>query len=310
MPDYKLLTYADSNRAPKAGLLLDDRIIDLESAVRSHAKSSGKRATFSADSVADVLRDWTKARPVLNAIARSGPGRGVRSTPLKGARLLAPLPDLGLIYCAGANYFDHAAEMGHPVTKSKVKPFFFIKSGAAITAPNTTIRLPKWSKSVDWEAEIAFIIGRPARNVRRADAMKYVAGYTILNDVSARDHARRDDWPFQYDWLQHKSFDTSAPMGPWITPASQIPNPQNLKVNLWVNDVLEQDTSSQQMIFSVAEQIAALSKQFTLRPGDVVATGTGGGVGAFKGYFLAPGDRIRITIEGLGTLRNSVAAGK
>jgi 2-keto-4-pentenoate hydratase/2-oxohepta-3-ene-1,7-dioic acid hydratase in catechol pathway len=310
MPDYKLLTYADKNRQPRAGLLIDDRIIDLDSALRSHAKSSGKPATFSASSVADVLRDWTKARPVLNAIARSGPGRGVRSTPLKGTRLLAPLPDLGLIYCAGANYFDHAAEVGLNVVKSKVKPFFFIKSGAAITAPNTTVRLPKWSKKVDWEAEIAFIVGRTARNVRRADALKYVAGYTILNDVSARDHARRDDWPFTYDWLQHKSFDTSAPMGPWITPASQIADPQKLKIDLWVNDVHEQDTSSKQMIFTVAEQIAALSKQLTLRPGDVVATGTGGGVGMPQNRFLSPGDRIRITIEGLGTLRNTVAAGK
>jgi 2-keto-4-pentenoate hydratase/2-oxohepta-3-ene-1,7-dioic acid hydratase in catechol pathway len=144
--------------------------------------------------------------------------------------------------------------------------------------------------------------------VKKADAMKHVAGYTIVNDLSARDHAIREDWPFRHDWLWQKSFDASAPMGPWIVPAGDIKNPQNLKIDLWVNDRHEQDTNTNQMVFDIGEQIEDLSRQITLQPGDVISTGTGAGVGRPKGRFLNPGDRVRITIEGVGTLEHRVAA--
>ena len=191
-----------------------------------------------------------------------------------------------------------------------VKPFFFIKAGGAtVIGPGATARIPKWSKQIDWEAEIAVVIGRAGRNIKNAAAMKHVAGYTILNDLSARDTLIREDWPFRHDWMRGKTFDTAAPMGPWITPAAEIKNPQNLKIDLWVNDRHEQDTHSKHMVFNVREQIVALSRQISLRPGDIVSTGTGAGVGRPKGRFLKPGDRVRIEIEGLGTLIHKVVAG-
>lgn len=310
MASYRLLTYAAGRNDSRAGLLLEgDRIVDLEAALRAHERATGKAAGFSGARTASVLADWGKARPVLNAIARAGYPR-LRSRPLARTRLLAPLPDTRLVYCAGANYYDHAAEAGLTVNKKDVRPFFFVKAlGTPPPGPGGDILLPAWSQDVDWEAEIAVIIGRRARNVAEAEALKYVAGYTILHDVSARDHAQRQDWPFTWDWFPHKSFDSSAPMGPWITPASEIRDPHRLALNTWINDSHEQNTSSSQMIFSVEEQIAALSKQLTLRPGDIVSTGTGAGVGMGRGKRLQPGDRVRIEIEGLGTLSNRVKAG-
>ena len=311
MASYRLLTYAAGRNEARAGLLLDEnRIVDLEAALRAHGRASGKAPGFSGATTADVIENWSKARPVLNAIARDGVPR-VQSRPLSRTRLLAPLPDVRMIYCAGANYYDHAAEAGVTVKKSEVRPFFFVKTvGSSSTGPGAPILLPAWSQLVDWEGEIAVIMGRSARNVSEKDALKYVAGYMILNDLSARDHSQRQDWPFTWDWFPHKSFDTSAPMGPWITPASEIADPHQLTLDTWINDSHEQNTSSSQMIFTVEEQIAALSHQLTLRPGDIISTGTGAGVGVFQGKRLQPGDRVRVEIEGLGTLSNPVKAGK
>ena len=306
MASFRLLTYV-KNRAPRAGLLVDDKVVDLDSALRKHARKTGKALAFSGASVRSVIDNWAKARPMLSAVARDG---GRRGQPIARTRLLAPLTDVGTIWCAGANYYDHAAEMGTSVDKKKVKPFFFIKAGGAtVIGPGATARIPKWSKQIDWEAEIAVVIGRAGRNIKNADAMKHVAGYTILNDLSARDTLIREDWPFRHDWMRGKTFDTAAPMGPWITPAAEIKNPQNLKIDLWVNDRHEQDTHSKHMVFNVREQIVALSRQISLRPGDIVSTGTGAGVGRPKGRFLKPGDRVRIEIEGLGTLSHKVGAG-
>ena len=311
MASYRLLTYAAGRNDPRAGLLLDGtRVVDLATALRAHRRATGKAPGFSGATTASVLANWSKARPMLNAIARDGVQR-LRARPLSRTRLLPPLPDVRTIYCAGANYYDHAAEAGVTVDKDEVRPFFFIKAaGSTVIGPEAPILLPAWSNLVDWEGEIAVVIGRSARNVTEKDALKHVAGYTILNDLSARDHSKRSDWPFTWDWFPHKSFDTSAPMGPWITPASEIRDPHNLALNTWINDSHEQHTSSAQMIFTVPEQIAALSRQLTLHPGDVISTGTGAGVGVFQGKRLQAGDRVRIEIEGLGTLRNPVEAGK
>ena len=176
MASYRLLTYAASRNDPRAGLLLDgERIVDLEAALRAHERATGQAVNFSGARTADVLANWSKARPVLNAIARAGYPR-LRSRPLARTRLLAPLPETRLVYCAGANYYDHAAEAGVSVHKADVRPFFFVKAlSTPPPGPGADILIPAWSQDVDWEAEIAVVIGRQARNVPESDAMKYVA---------------------------------------------------------------------------------------------------------------------------------------
>jgi hypothetical protein len=164
---------------------------------------------------------------------------------------------------------------------------------------------------MDWEVELAAVIGRPAKNVSIERALDYVAGYTIANDLSARDTGRRpaisDTSPFKADWVAHKNFDGSCPMGPWIVPASDIGDPHNLGMKLWVNDVIKQDSNSGQMIFNTNEQIAQLSSRITLHPGDVIMTGTAAGVGAARKEFLKAGDTVKLWIEKISTLTNKMA---
>ncbi len=164
---------------------------------------------------------------------------------------------------------------------------------------------------MDWEVELAAVIGRPAKNVPIEKALAYVAGYTCANDLSARDRGRRphisETSPFKADWVAHKSFDGSCPLGPWIVPASEIKDPQNLALKLWVNDVLKQDSHTSKMIFNLAEQIAHLSSRLTLHPGDLILTGTPAGVGAGRGEFLKAGDVVKIWIEKIGEISNKMA---
>jgi 2-keto-4-pentenoate hydratase/2-oxohepta-3-ene-1,7-dioic acid hydratase in catechol pathway len=170
------------------------------------------------------------------------------------------------------------------------------------------VKLPSASKKVDWEAELAVVIGRKAVNVSQADALDYVAGYLVANDLSARDLGRRAAAPagslFATDWTSHKSFDGSCPMGPWITLARDVADPHDLAIQLDVNDVRKQDSSTKHMIFNIREQISFLSSRITLWPGDVILTGTPDGVGNGRGEFLNAGDVVRTRVEGLGELVN------
>jgi 2-keto-4-pentenoate hydratase/2-oxohepta-3-ene-1,7-dioic acid hydratase in catechol pathway len=233
--------------------------------------------------------------------------------------LIAPLPAPGTIYCSGANYRDHLAEMyrirgmEQPSTQieGEQNPWFFMRPGQSCTgAPFGTTSPPPGCKALDWEAELAVVIGRPARNVSAEDALSYVAGYMVANDLSARDLARRSDkepgTPFYYDWMAHKAFDGSCPMGPWITVSNEI-DPQNLAVRLWVNGVLKQDSNTAEMITSVAEQISYLSRSLCLQPGDVLLTGTPAGVGAGRGEFLNRGDRVRVQVGQLGEIETTIS---
>jgi 2-keto-4-pentenoate hydratase/2-oxohepta-3-ene-1,7-dioic acid hydratase in catechol pathway len=229
--------------------------------------------------------------------------------PLAEVKLLAPILYPGVLYCAGANYRDHLLEMtGKSAAKEDRQPFFFLKTVAGtIIGPGEAIRLPWHSSKVDWEAEIALVIGRAGKNIPDKRAMDHVAGFTIMNDLSARDLTKRGDVPFVFDWIGQKCFDTAAPMGPWITPVDAIPDPNDMAIRLWVNGELKQNSNSSQQIFSFSEQIAYLSRHVTLNPGDVIATGTPAGVGMARGEFLKPGDQIKIEVEGLGELVNPVA---
>jgi 2-keto-4-pentenoate hydratase/2-oxohepta-3-ene-1,7-dioic acid hydratase in catechol pathway len=302
--EYSLVTYRSGDEA-RSGLLAGERLTDVVAATGNAHWSS----------MLGILRDWKAADARFAELASSG---ALTGEGLDWSRLLAPIEMPPAIYCAGANYADHVAEM---FAKNNLPPepdphelglkaWHFIKSSHAIAGPGATIGIPAPSKRLDWEVELAAVIGRTAKNVSEADALSYVAGYTIANDLSARDLGKRPPLaptnPFHTDWLAHKSFDGSCPLGPWIVPARSIADPQNLGIRLWVNGVLKQDSNTSQMIFTLSEQIAQLSLRITLHPGDVILTGTPAGVGAGRGEFLAAGDKLELWCEGIGTLKHTI----
>ncbi len=264
----------------------------------------------------EVLADWSNASTKL---ATLGPKLAERED-VKNAELVAPLPAPRNIYFAGANYKDHVEEMRerlklniNPDPKgSGEKPWHSLKAtGSSVVGPGTRVALPGRSKMLDWEVELAVVIGKPAKDVSRDQALGHVAGYTVANDLSARDHIFRPEAaetsPFRYDWIGQKSFDGSCPMGPAITPAQFIGDPMNLGMKLWVNGRLKQDSNTNQMLFDIADQISHLSSRVTLLPGDVVLTGTPAGVGMPNSDFLKPGDIVKQWIENIGEFEFTIA---
>ncbi len=255
--------------------------------------------------VARCFGTWDQSFGALSSLAQKAPGKcGDLARPAGGAKLLAPLLYPGKILCAGANYYDHIAEMGVSDTRKEAQRlFFFMKPPRnAVVGPGKTVRLPIDSKSFDWEIELAAIIGRPTRAVAEKDALGAIAAYTIGIDFSARDLNRVPESFFKLDWVAGKAHDTCCPMGPVALPAAFVSDPQDLPLLLKVNGETKQNARTSGMIFSIAEQIAKLSRIMTLDPGDVVLTGTPAGVGAPKGTFLKVGDKVDATIEGIGTL--------
>jgi len=250
--------------------------------------------------VATLFADWERAEALL-AEAAGNVAPSDRVTP---SRRLAPLLYPGKILCAGANYFDHLAEMGMPgAKKEEQRLFFFMKPPRnAVVGEGATVRMPIGTEKFDWEIELAAVIGKRARNVPVERALEHVAGYTIAIDFSARDHNRAPETFYKLDWVAGKANDTCCPLGPRFVPASAIANPQDVGLKLSVNDALKQDGRSTDMIFSIAEQIATASRIMTLDPGDVLLTGTPAGVGVPQGTFLAVGDKVDAAIEGIGTL--------
>ena len=253
----------------------------------------------------ELIGDWAVAESVLR-------GLDVADAPvIEHDRLLTPLKWPRKVVCAGVNYRRHMREMGGEIPAEGWWPFFFLK------APTTTVigpsdpiivRAPEQAR-YDWEAELAVVIGTGGRDIATPDALAHVAGYCVANDVTARGYHRRQAVPadaFVYDWFAAKSMDSSLPLGPGITPAFQVPDPQDLRLRLWVNGELQQDESTSDMVCPVAELVGAVSEVVTLEPGDVITTGTPSGVGAGRGLFLRPGDVVRVTIDGLGTLENTV----
>ena len=256
-------------------------------------------------SMLGLLADWAQAEGILRAIE-------IDDVPvIDYDALLTPVRWPRKVVCAGVNYRRHIREMGGDVPGRGWKPFFFLKP------PTTTVIGPADAIVVrsaetaryDWEAELAAVIGIGGRDISADDALAHVAGYCVANDVTARGHHKRQAVPadaFIYDWFAAKSIDSSLPLGPGITPAFQIPDPQDLRLRLWVNGELQQEESTSDMICTVAELISAASEVVTLEPGDVIPTGTPSGVGAGRGRCLRPGDVVRTTIDGLGTLENPV----
>jgi 2,4-diketo-3-deoxy-L-fuconate hydrolase len=215
---------------------------------------------------------------------------------------LAPVPRPGKLICIGLNYRDHAAESYLPLPET---PVVFSKFATAVIAPGEPVVLPAASEKVDYEAELAVVIGRHAKNVSANRALEYVLGYTAFNDVSARDFQFADG-----QWQRGKSCDTFAPMGPKIVTTDVVPDPHKLSIKLVLNGSIMQDSNTDQLIFGVPELIEFVSQTITLEPGDVIATGTPAGVGFARTppVFLQPGDVMEVDIDCIGRLNNSVAA--
>jgi 2-keto-4-pentenoate hydratase/2-oxohepta-3-ene-1,7-dioic acid hydratase in catechol pathway len=211
-----------------------------------------------------------------------------------------PVERPGKIIAVGLNYRDHAAESAAALPTA---PVTFTKWPTCLIPDGAPIRIPRGIDEVDWEAELAVVIGRVARDVAVEEALSYVGGYTCLNDVSAR-RVQRDEG----QWSRAKSFDTFGPIGPVVVPPSAVPDPQNLRVLARLNGQVMQDASTKDMVFGVAELIARLSAGMTLEPGDIISTGTPSGVGAFRPdpIFLQAGDVIEVEVDGIGVLRNPV----
>ena len=221
-------------------------------------------------------------------------------TPFKAARLRAPLPRPGKIVCVGHNYAEHARERG---SDAPAQPILFLKSNNTICGPGDPIILPPNSNKVDYEAELAVVIGKAGRGIPEKRAAEHIAGYTILNDVSARDMQSQDK-----QWFRGKSCDTFAPCGPWIVTRDEVPDPHALAISLTLNGETMQAANTGDMIFKIPFLVSYLSQSLTWEPGDILSTGTPAGIGAGRTppVFLKPGDTVSITVQQVGTLTNPV----
>lgn len=275
--------------------------VGIEGRPRLFAESGGERIAL--DSTLDeLLRDpggLEEVRKALERRLRAGEGEPA----LDHAKPLHP-PVLrpGKIVAIGLNYRDHCREFG---VEPPTSPVLFPKLTTALCGHGADVRWdPSMTSEVDWESELAVIIGRTVRNAGEEEAREAIFGYTVCNDVTARDIQREEQ-----QWLRSKGLDTFCPLGPVAVTADEIPDPQRLAVRSRVNGISMQDSSTQEMVFGVTELVAILSRSFTLEPGDVIATGTPLGVGAFRDppIFLADGDVMEMEIEGVGTLRNRCA---
>ncbi len=254
-----------------------------------------------------ALADWADWHPkVLAATAEKPDAVPIE---LASARWLPPVGRPPKLICVGVNYRDHIAEMGVPNLPEY--PYSFLRPATSLAAHEQEVALPEGVRMIDWEAELGVVIGRRVRDVSGGDALAAVGFYTVVNDISARDWI--ESAPFVgIDWVMQKAWDGFQPTGPWLTPASLVPDPQSLPIRLAVNGIVKQQSSTAQMVFGVREIIAHLSRMMTLEPGDLIATGTPAGVGYGRSprEFLKAGDIVEVTVGPLGTLRNGMAQGE
>ena len=286
-----------SKDAWRVGIAHEGTVVDAIASPLSHADDALGQGDFS------MRRVLAQGQPYLEQIFAWGKSQFETKShlfPLDTLELGPPVPDPDKIICLGVNYRDHATEAQQELP---VVPMFFAKFRNSLIGPTSPILLPHVSSQIDYEGELAVIIGTRCKEVPEQEALHYVAGYTIMNDVSARDVQMQTS-----QWTAGKALDTFAPMGPGIVLASDIPNPQTLVLTTKVNGQVVQHDNTANMIFSVAMAIAFLSSLMTLEPGDIIATGTPSGVG-FKRtppLFLQDGDVTEVEIEGIGQLRNPV----
>ncbi|MGH9185001.1 MAG: fumarylacetoacetate hydrolase family protein [Acidimicrobiales bacterium] len=255
-----------------------------------------------------LTRDGVAATDATDmlAVVRSGklPHTTSAPKPVADLRLLAPLPRPGKLLFCGVNYASHKQE--NPSATLPSEPFFFAKLPSAVIGPDEPIRIPSPQSQVDYEVELAVVIGKGGKGLRREGAAEHIFGYTVVNDVSGRDVQFKDN-----QITLGKGFDTFAPMGPCIVTADEIGDPQALRVNAYVNGEQRQAEATANMLFPVDVVLEFVSRYITLEPGDIVTTGTPAGVGLFRSppTFLAPGDVVEVEVDAIGRLRNPVVAG-
>jgi 2-keto-4-pentenoate hydratase/2-oxohepta-3-ene-1,7-dioic acid hydratase in catechol pathway len=319
----RLITY-EQGKQPRVGVVEGEYVVDVRTVVEMVAhrrisrtlaarpafKAAARALTatgFAPRTMIELLTrgpDWRKALGTVTgslakALDLTRAPKGL-FTPLASARLRAPIARPGKITCVGLNYADHAHEQGIEPPNS---PIFFLKSVNTICGPGDPIVLPPNSDQPDYEAEFAVVIGKGGSRIPESKAYEHVAGYMILNDVTARDMQQGDK-----QWFRGKSCDTFAPTGPWITTADEIPDPHNLRISLTLNGETMQDSNTSNLIFKVPFLISYLSQSVTWEPGDLLSTGTPPGVGVFRKppVFIKAGDSISVSVERLGTLTNPV----
>ncbi len=304
---YRLLSFKGDKGKPTPGILVDKTVVNLQKV---------KKAPVDTTSTLTMLETWSRSNGWLKKVAAEvAAGKHKPACkPLSRTQLLAPLLYPGNIFCIASNYVDHRKEMGNtaPMPNKEIDaPVFFLKTPRQVVVGNDAkIHLPRTSTAIDWESEVAVVIGKPAFWVKKEDAFKYVAGFTILNDMSIRGPSAAEaktpqDQAFRRDRFRRKNWDGSTPMGPWITPRQYVKDIYDQPIQLWLNGKQMQDGNSGNMWYKIEEQIAYLSQHLTLAPGDVITTGTPAGVGKGRGLFLKAGDKIVTTIGGLGTLSTS-----
>lgn len=288
-------------------IVTEQGVYDLDLVSRVLGRPGEDWSRWRAGGIAAMLDAWTDVEPALAALAENLAASGPKFEPLgTGTKLCAPYRP-NRIFATASNYVEHAQEMGTVLAaKSESQPFVFMKADSSVIGPDEAIILPQRAQKVDWEVELAAVIGIGGRDIPVEKALDHVAAYTVINDITSRDLTRRSDFPFKHDWFRGKSFDTFAPLGPWLVPADCVGDPQDLRLTLDVNGARKQDDSTGSMIFSVAEQISYLSSILTLRPGDLVATGTPDGVGMGTGEFLNAGDIVTAAVEKVGTITNPI----
>jgi 2-keto-4-pentenoate hydratase/2-oxohepta-3-ene-1,7-dioic acid hydratase in catechol pathway len=309
----RLVTFRRGRGEPKPGALWQEHVLDLGGLAKDLATQRGTvrrgRGGFprtvleivqGGDAIRALTREaWEYGQRLVGQQAAEDLAQRRLAYPLKRVRLLAPIPAPARnIFCLGRNYADHAAERGAAAPEH---PVYFTKPATAVVGPGDDVVHHAITKELDYEVELAVVIGAGGRDIARADALRHVFGYTVINDVTARDLQKRHQ-----QWFKGKSLDTFCPMGPVLVTADELPDPQALAISLRVNGQLRQSSHTSKMIFPVAQCIEVLSQAMTLLPGDIIATGTPEGVGAASGNFLKAGDRVEAEVERVGILPSKV----
>ena len=308
----RLATFRFKGQPARLGSPVNGQMIDLNAAYRAMLREKGDlRADELAAAIvpADIIgfldageRAIGAAKETLAYVAKLGARASEEQSlayPENAIKLLAPIPNPRKLLMVGLNYRDHANESGNPIPEH---PTFFMKGAVCVTNPGDGIEYPRVSKQLDYESEMAFVVGKRGRHVPKEKALDYVAGYTIVNDVSVRDYQRRGQW------TMGKNFENGAPMGPYLVLKDEIPDPHVLDIACHLNGQEVQHSNTKQLIFNVNYLINYISECVTIEPGDVVSTGTPSGVGLFRNpqLFMKPGDVVRCTVEKIGVLENRI----